>query len=641
MTIHESRELIHSPQSSKHTSENKAQGVYTSRLTESENELIAAWNATWHPYPQELCVPQMVARQAIATPDALAVAAGTQSITYGELNRRANQLADYLISQGGGPGILVGLCVDRSPEMVIGLLGILKAGGAYVPVDPGYPVNRQVYMLEDARISILLTQQKYAAQFTQPGRQVTCLDSATEMLTRYSADEPPVRITAADLVYVIYTSGTTGRPKGVQITHNSLLNLVYWHQRTFGLSASDRATQLTSPGFDATGWEIWPYLTIGASVHLIDEHTRIEPMALRDFLVEHDITISFLPTALAERVIGLAWPAASRLRYLLTGADKLHHYPPAALPFKLINNYGPTEATVLVTSGEVLAVEHPDTPPSIGRAIDNTQIYLLDEQLRHVPIGEVGELYIGGSGLAAGYLNQPDYTTEKFIDNPFSQETGARLYRTGDLARYLPDGQIAFIGRVDHQLKIRGYRIEASEIIARLNSYPAIETSYVIAREDERGDKYLVAYIVPVEDMSIGISELQAFLGQSLPDYMIPATFVALSALPLTANGKVNREALPAPDSENTLRDEIGSTPSTPIEEEIAEIVCSLLGIEQVGVDENFFMLGGHSLLGTQIITRISDAFGISLPLRTLFEAPTVQLLALEVEERLFETVEE
>jgi acyl-CoA synthetase (AMP-forming)/AMP-acid ligase II/acyl carrier protein len=309
------------------------------------------------------------------------------------------------------------------------------------------------------------------------------------------------------------------------------------------------------------------------------------------------------------------------------------------LPFKLINNYGPTEATVLVTSGEVPAIECTDSPPTIGRAIDNTQIYILDEELQQVPIGEIGEIHIGGLGLAAGYLNQPDSTEEKFIANPFSQAMGTRLYKTGDQARYLPDGQIAFVGRIDHQLKIRGYRIEASEIISQLNAYPAIETSYVIAREDAAGDKRLVAYIIPEEDKSITVSNLQEFLGQSLPDYMIPTTFVALEALPLTPNGKVNREALPAPDSENTLRDEISTTPHTSIEEKIANIVCSLLGIEQVGVDENFFLLGGHSLLGTQIITHITNTFGISLPLRTLFEAPTVQQLALEVEKRQLETV--
>jgi amino acid adenylation domain-containing protein len=640
LSTNESKALLHSSQRAVQTITCTTESIQHSLLTAVEQEQIAAWNNTWHSYPQALCIPQLVARQAVATPEAPALVAGKQSLSYGELNRRANQLAHYLRMCGVGPNVLVGICVERSLELVIGLLGILKAGGAYVPIDPVYPPDRQLFMLQDAHISILLTQQRHSTQFACSGLEVVYLDSDAEMLAQQSADELPTEITVTDLVYVLYTSGSTGRPKGVQITHKSLLNLIYWHQRIFAISANDRTTQITSPAFDATGWEIWPYLTIGASVYIVDEHTRVEPVALRDFLVHSSISITFLPTALAERVIGLEWSAPCQLRYLLTGADKLHHYPPATLPFKLINNYGPTEATVVVTSGEVSAVECADVPPTIGRAIDNTQIYILDEQLRQVPIGEVGEIHVGGLGLAVGYLNQPGYTDEKFIANPFSRAKGDRLYKTGDLARYLPDGQIAFVGRVDHQLKIRGYRIEASEIISRLNACPGIETSYVIARDDASGDKRLVAYIVLAEDESITVSNLRQFLGQSLPDYMIPTAFVALDALPLTPNGKVDREALPVPDSENMLRDDIGTTPCTPLEKGIANIVCSLLGIEQVGIDENFFLLGGHSLLGTQIILHITKTFGISLPLRALFEAPTIRQLALEVENSLLGAVE-
>lgn len=630
LSITESKTLLRSPSSA-------VQSIQQPLLTETEQKQIVAWNNTRRSYPETPCIPQLVAYHAAATPDATALVMGEQRMNYGYLNGQANQLAHYLRSRGVGPGILVGLCVERSLELVVGLLGILKAGGAYVPIDPKYPPDRQLFMLKDAHLQILLTQQKLSSQLAHAGIELVYLDSDAEMLAQQSTDELPTEIAGTDLAYVLYTSGSTGRPKGVQITHNSLLNLVYWHQRAFAIHASDRATQLTSPAFDAAGWEIWPYLTIGASVYLVDEHTRMEPVALRNFIVNNSITMSFVPTALAERVMRLEWPATSQLRYLLTGADKLHHYPPATLPFKLINNYGPTEATVVATSGEVSATECADEPPTIGRVIDNTQIYILDEQLRQVPIGEVGEIYIGGLGLAVGYLNQPGYTQEKFIADPFNSAIGARLYKTGDLARYLADGRIAFAGRVDHQLKIRGYRIEASEIISRLNAHPAIETSYVIAREDVSRDKRLVAYIVPVKDVSITVSHLQRFLGQSLPEYMIPPTFVTLEALPLTTNGKVNREALPTPNSENTLRDEISATPATPTEEGINGIVCSLLGIEQVNVDENFFMLGGHSLLGTQIITHIANTFGTSLPLRTLFEAPTIRQLALEVEKRLLE----
>lgn len=607
-------------------------------LTEVDQQQLAIWNTTDRPYLHDLYVPQLVAKQAAFTPDAIALVDDERWISYQKLNQRANQLAHYLQAQGVHPGILVGICMERSLDLVVGMLAILKAGGAYVPFDPTYPLDRLSYMLEDSQVPILLTQQSLAAHFTRQETSILCLDTASELLSHQCMDDPVGALSPADLVYVLYTSGSAGRPKGVQITHDSLLNLIYWHRRTFAVTSADRATQVTSPAFDATGWEVWPYLTAGASVYFVDEHTRVEPEALCDFFVSQGITISFLPTALAERAITLEWPITTRLRYLLTGADKLHHYPPAHLPFKLINNYGPTEATVLVTSGEVPPAEHAEGPPSIGRVIDNTQIYILDEQLQPVPIGEVGELHIGGVGLARGYLNRPEYTAEKFILNPFSQEANSRLYKTGDLAYYLPDGQIAFVGRVDHQIKIRGYRIEASEIISQLNLHPAIQTSYVTAREDTPGDKRLVAYLV-LKD-AVTTTDLQEFLARVLPDYMIPTTFVALDVLPLTANGKIDREALPAPEVTNMLQKDVVDLPETPIEQEIAAIVCTLLGTERIGVNDNFFMLGGHSLLGTQVLSRITEKFGVTLPLHTLFDAPTVRELSFEVEDHLLESVD-
>ena len=317
----------------------------------------------------------------------------------------------------------------------------------------------------------------------------------------------------------------------------------------------------------------------------------------------------------------------------------LHHYPPADLPFKLINNYGPTEATVLVTSGEVAPTAQATTPPTIGRAIANTQIYILDEQLRQLPMDVPGELYIGGAGVAPGYLNRPELTEERFIANPFSSEPGARLYRTGDLARYLPDGEIAFMGRVDQQVKIRGYRIEPNEIVAVLDRQPGVSTSCVIAREDIPGEKRLVAYLVPSNGGVLSVAALQQALAERLPAYMIPATFVKLAALPLTANGKVDRAALPAPDPQNTLCDEILEEPTTPTEEQVAAIICSLLRLDALSIDDNIFMLGGHSLLGTQIIARIAETFGVDLSLRILFESPTVRQLAAVIEERVLEQI--
>jgi len=600
-------------------------------LTEIEQHQLEAWNAARQDYPRDACIPQLVALQAATTPDATALVAGHQILNYRRLNQRANQLAHYLQKLGVGPNVFVGLCIERSLDLVVGLLGILKAGGAYVPLDPGYPPERLTFMLEDAQTLILVTQQHLVNRFTANGIQLVCLDADTRVLAQQSTSDPTSLSKITDLAYIIYTSGSTGYPKGALITHDDLLNLIFWHQRAFEVTSSDRATQVASPAFDATGWELWPYLTIGASVYLPDEETRLTPTTLRDWLVSKGITITFQPTALAESIMSLEWPSTTALRYLLTGADKLQHYPPPGLPFALINNYGLTETTVVNTSGRILPNEHADTPPSIGRPIANTQIYLLDEYLRQVPIGEPGELYIGGAGLAQGYLNRPELTAERFIRHPFSNEPDARLYKTGDMARFLPDSQIEFIGRIDHQIKIRGYRIEPNEIVSILDTHPAIQMSAVIAREDSPGDKRLVAYIVPVPGAYVTAEALQETLLMHLPDYMVPATFVLLEALPLTPNGKVDRAALPAPDVTNILQDRI-VLPSTPIEERVAGIVTTLLALEQISIDDNFFMLGGHSLLGTQLITRVTESFRVDLTLRTLFSAPTVRLLSAEIE---------
>jgi amino acid adenylation domain-containing protein len=609
-------------------------------LTETERQQLAIWNATQQDYPQDVCIPHLVAMQATSTPDAVAVVGGKQALSYRELNQHANQLAHYLQTLGVGSNVLVGCCIERSLDMVVGLLSILKAGGAYVPLDPSYPPERLAFMLQDAQAPVLVTQQHLAAQISIRGTKIVCLDTDAAMLAQQSPDNPTSTATAANLVYVIYTSGSTGQPKGVQITHKGLLNLVFWHQQAFSVNRSDRATQLTSPAFDATGWELWPYLTTGASVYLPDEDTRTMPALLRDWLVAQGITITFLPTPLAESIMMLEWPETTSLRFLLTGADTLHHYPPPSLPFAVVNNYGPTETTVVATFGLVPPTEHADMPPSIGRPIANTQVYILDEHLEQVPIGVPGELHIGGDGVARGYLNRSELTGERFIPDPFSNRPGARLYKAGDLARYLPDGQIAFMGRTDHQIKIRGYRIEPDEIVSVLNRHPAIQTSLVVAREDTPGDKRLMAYIILVPGVRITASSLRDALVTHLPDYMIPSVFVVLEALPLTPNGKVDRAALPAPDATNTLRDGAIAAPSTLTEQRLFEIVAPLLELEQVGMDDNFFLLGGNSFLGTQVIVRVSQAFGIDLPLRTLFEAPTVRQLAAEIEQQLIAKLE-
>ena len=446
-------------------------------------------------YPRNQSVAELVAAQAAAMPNAVALVARGDSITYGELDKHANQLANYLVALGVGPETIVGLCLDRSPESVMCALAVLKAGGAYLPLDPAYPSERLLFMLNDARPRVLITRAELAETFAEGPWKVVSIDRDQE-IEDYSTDSPVNQAMPDNLAYVIYTSGSTGRPKGVEITHASLLNLVAWHRREFKVTRQDRASHLASVGFDAAVWEMWPYLTAGASLHLPDEVTRISPELLRDWLVTNQITISFLPTALAEALMTLAWPNETALRFLLTGADTLHRYPTDTLPFELVNNYGPTECTVVTTSGRVQSGEGANSLPTIGRPIDNTQVYILDEKLQHVPAGTPGELCIGGVGVARGYLNRPELTAKQFVSDPFSALASARLYRTGDLARYLDDGEIAYLGRIDEQIKILGHRIEPNEIEAVLDRHPAIASSVVIARGAACEEKRLAAYLV-------------------------------------------------------------------------------------------------------------------------------------------------
>jgi len=605
-------------------------------LTDSEPRRMAEWNATSHVYPLDRCVPHLVGARAAETPSASAVVAGHTVLSYAELDGRANHLAHDLRALGVGPDVAVGLCVNGSPEMIMGALAILKAGGAYLPLDPAQPAERLAFTLNDARCPLVVTVPCLADRVPSGRRPVVTVDVSGPR----SSTPPALDVGVENLAYVIYTSGSTGQPKGVEITHSSLLNLVFWHRRAFQITAADRATQIAAVGFDAAVWELWPYLTAGASVYLPNEAWRNDPEALRDWLISQEITITFVPTPMAERMMAVPWPAKSALRMMLTGADTLHSYPSPTLPFLLVNNYGPTECTVVATSGPVLADERSDGPPSIGRPIDNTQIYILDDELRPTPIGTAGELHIGGAGLARGYVNQPDLTALKFVPNPFSSEPGARLYKTGDMARFRADGQIAFLGRIDDQLKIRGFRIEPGEIVAVLNEHPDVLASVAVARDVAPGDRRLVAYLVPAPGTQPKRGALEHFLRARLPEYMVPSTFVRLDALPLNSNGKVDRNALPAPTSANTVRDDGVLEPRTLMEKRVMAIVAPLLGLEQVGVEDNFFLVGGHSLLVTQIIARLRDAFHVELSLRSLFDAPTVARLSAEVERLLVDKLD-
>jgi len=592
------------------------------------------WNQTDREYPRDLLVAQLISRQAKATPDALALQSETQSLTYGQLEDRANRLAQRLQSLGIGPDSLAGVCSPRSPEFVVAALAVMKVGAAYVPIDSDYPAGRVEFMLRDTQLTVLISRAEIARTLPAGDWQLVVPEEAGA----WTPSQPQLAALAAttlrDLAYVTYTSGSTGQPKAVQITHGGLLNLIYWHLRAFSVDPTDRASQVASFGFDAAVWEIWPYLTAGASVHFADDVTRGSAKTLRDWLLTQKITVSFVPTAIAEGLIALDWPSQTSLRFLLTGAEALNRFPPANLPFSLVNNYGPTECTVVATSGVVSPDHHADRLPTIGRPIDNVQTYILDDQMEQVPVGTVGELYIGGAGLARGYLNRPAQQAEVFVPDPFSKRSGERLYRTGDLARYLQDGQIAFVGRTDDQIKIRGYRIEPNEIVSLLNQYPGVQASAIVARTDQGSGKRLVAYVAS-SNSQLTRGALQEHLRNQLPDYMVPATFVRLDTLPSNNSGKLDRAALPAPTSQNTITDEVYLAPRTPVEKGMVAILGMLLGMDKIGLNDNFFFLGGHSLLGTQLIARVRNTFGVELSLRKVFDSPTAGELSDEIERLL------
>jgi amino acid adenylation domain-containing protein len=576
----------------------------------------------------------MIAAQARLNPDRIALVMGSEKLTYAELELRAAQLANYLGSLGAGPEVLVGLCVERSPQFVIAALAIMQCGAAYLPMDLAHPAERLRFIVKDAAVRLLVAQGNFADRFVDLDARIVALEAEKSAIGQQPIQSPEVKQGIDSLAYVIYTSGSSGRPKGVEVTHRNLSNLVSWHVGAFDLDSSARATFQAGVGFDAAVWEIWPSLTLGSAVYLPDELTRLSAESLRDWLVDHQITISFVPTAMAEQLIALPWPPGSALRFLLTGADTLYRYPPAGLPFSLVNNYGPTECTVVATSAVIAAGRPRDGLPPIGFPIDNVRIHILDEQLREVPKGVPGEIYIGGDGVARGYRNRPDLTAERFIADPFSAE-GGRLYRTGDLGRTLADGEIAFLGRIDDQIKIRGYRIELNEINAVLNEHPSVQASVVIAREDVPGDKRLAAYIVSVAGAQRDERSLRELIRRRLPDYMEPAAFVWMESLPLTPNGKVDRAALPPPSVESCLRDGEFIAPRTPVEEALAEILMEVLKVPRVSMDDDFFHLGAHSLLGAQVVARVRGVFGTELKLLDVFDAPTVAELSAKVEQAL------
>ncbi|HEY9693240.1 MAG TPA: amino acid adenylation domain-containing protein [Oculatellaceae cyanobacterium] len=624
-------------------------------LTETEqHQLLVEWNNTSVDYPKDKCIHQLFEAQVEKTPDAIAVVFEDKKLTYQELNHQANQLAKYLQKLGVKSDSLVGICVERSLEMLIGILGILKAGAAYLPLDPAYPPERLEFMLRDTQAAVLLTQKTLVADLPQHTAQVVCLDTDGHLIHQENLDNFVVNVLSHNLAYVIYTSGSTGKPKGVQIRHRSLVNFIQAMQQEIELNSSDQLLSVTTITFDIAGLELFLPLTVGACVEIVSREVATDGIQLAEKLAG-GATIMQATPATWRMLLLAGWQGNQQLK-VICGGEALSKQLANQLLEKcqcLWNLYGPTETTIWSTINQL---KRENEIVAIGRPIANTQVYILDSNLQPVPVGIPGELHIGGDGLAKGYLNRPELTAEKFIDNPFNQRTpdlslglyeqspparateiepglgtgGSFLYKTGDLVRYLSDGTIEYLGRIDYQVKIRGFRIELGEIESVINQYSAVQQAVIVAREDRPGDKRLIAYLV-CNQQNLKVADLKTFLKDKLPEYMIPSAFVMLESLPLTSNGKIDRKALPAPNISQLDLQRNFVAPRTLTEEKLAGIWSQVLGVAQVGIYDNFFELGGHSLLATQIIAKIRSAFQVDLPLRSLFKSPTIAGLVEEV----------
>ncbi|MEH2042432.1 non-ribosomal peptide synthetase [Nostoc sp.] len=597
-----------------------------SLLTAQEKyQLLLEWNDTEVKYPQEQCIHELFEAQVERIPDAVAVVFESEQLTYCELNTKANQLAHYLRSLGVKPEVLVGICVERSLDMIIGLLAILKAGGAYIPLDPAYPKQRLAFILEDAQVPLLLTQASLLSAMPQHKAQVICLDTDWHLIAQQSQENFFSEVTTDNLAYVIYTSGSTGRPKGVMIKHASTVAMLDWANKTFAIEALQGVLASTSICFDLSVFEVFVPLCCGGKVILIENALYLPTLPT----AQNVTLINTVPSIISQLLITDSIPAS--VQTINVAGEPLHNQLVQQLYQQdniqqVFNLYGPSEDTTYSTSAWIS--KNTNNIPPIGRPIHNTQIYLLDKNLQPVPVGVPGMLYISGAGLSRGYFNQPQLTADKFIPNPYTNLPGERLYKTGDLARYLPSGEIEYIGRIDYQVKIRGFRIELLEIEALIIQHPEVREAVVTVHSSEADSQQIVAYVVPNSEQTLRISELRDFLESKLPNYMMPSAFVMLEALPLTPNGKVDRKALPAPD---TLRPELEvlyQPPQTEVEKTIANIWQEVLNVEDIGIHDNFFELGGHSLLLVQVHSKLQKIFERDFLLVEMFQYPTVNHLA-------------
>jgi amino acid adenylation domain-containing protein len=622
-------------------------------LTPSEvQQLLVAWNDTKTEYPEDKCIHQLFEEQVEKTPDAIALSARStdvvflvdepstasdrviQQLTYRELNDRANQLAHYLQKLGVKPEMLVGICMERSLEMVVGLLGILKAGGAYLPLDPAHPKERLAFILEDTQSPILLTQQRLIEKLPTNGTKVVCLDSYWEEIAQEFSENPVCKTNPANLAYVIYTSGSTGKPKGTLIPHRGLVNYLTWCSQAYPIDQGKGTTVHSSVAFDLTITGLFSPLLVGRQVELISEDQSIESLGntLRQELNLSLVKITPAELLLLSKQLSPQEVAGITRAFIIGGENLLTEnitfwkaFAPETL---LVNEYGPTETVVGCCAYRVPQAELDSSSVPIGQPIANTQLYVLDQEHQLVPIGVPGELYIGGVPLARGYLNRPELTAVKFIPNSFSNEPGTRLYRTGDLARYRPDGNLEFLGRIDHQVKVRGYRVELGEIEGLLGQHSEVQEAVVLMREDVPGDQRLVAYCVTNTEAVLTTSDLRNFLKEKLPEYMVPSVFIHLKALPLTTNGKIDRRALPMPDGDRPELEEVYVAPRSEMERAIATVWQEVLHLEKVGVNDNFFDLGGHSLLIVQVNSKLQELLKRNLSIVEMFQNPTINSLA-------------
>jgi amino acid adenylation domain-containing protein len=609
-------------------------------LTDEErHSMLVDWNATKRPYDRR-CLHELIAEQATRSPEATAVVSEPDRLTYGQLDARSNQLARELIDAGVEPGSLVGMCLERSADLLVSMLAVLKTGAAYVPIDPTYPPQRQEFMLADAQAPVLITQSRFLGAIDPRGARVICVDRDRGRIDSHPTEPVGIGVDPEQRAYVIYTSGSTGQPKGVEVTHRSVANLISHMRERPGLTADDVVANLTTPAFDLSVPDWYLPLTTGARLVLVPREATLDGVELADWLARSGATFVQATPTTWQVLVDASWTGSAALK-IVCGGEAL----PRALAEELQSRcaslwhmYGPTETTVW---SSIMELEPGEGPIPLGGPIANTRFYVLDANRQPVPIGIPGELLIGGDGLALGYRNREELTAEKFVSDPFSMGTRARLYRTGDLVRWRESGTLEFLGRIDQQVKLRGFRIELGEIEAVLDSHHDVSGAVAIVREDSPGDQRLVAYVVPAGERTVDSEQLRRLCKTRLPPFMVPSAFVALDAFPVTANGKLDRSGLPAPDGSRPALERTYAAPETPVEQSLTSIWSEILGVERIGLDDDFFDLGGHSLLAVKMLSRVQASFDIDLFLHSVFEHSTVRELAAIIAAELLGTADE